>query len=215
MDYIWEDKLKYADMHGIVNANNKTESQQHSNNNRHIENSHEELILINSQPVGISSTLKHLQSTLDTAISATVYETRSSAGDNRTLAEKLSRMGHDIRKTRDGIFTHRKDMDALITDLEMLSVLLKRHGGGGGGSVGTSDQLKERNASDGSAGSEAPVQRQAKFEHASVIDEKEEEDESGFTEQEEAVGSGVRSGDEEESLGAGNNDNSGESNLRE
>ena len=100
-------------------------------------------------------------------------------------------------------------MDTLVTDLEMLGVLLKRHGGGGGG---TAEQRKERSTSDVSAGREAPVQRQMIFEHASVVDEKEEGNDGGFDEQTE-TGSGARAVDREKELGTGNED-TGKSSLQ-
>ena len=73
--------------------------------------------------------LKQLTVYLNAAVDAATFEMKYSAGDNRSLAEKLTRMAQDIDASRERVFKQRAEMDVLMTDLEMLVVLLKRHGG--------------------------------------------------------------------------------------
>ncbi|KAG8532502.1 uncharacterized protein KY384_002379 [Bacidia gigantensis] len=104
MDYIWHDKLKFIERNCSGHGDRTAPR----------------------------SLVKRICGGLNDAIEATVYETHQSKGDGTTLAEKLTRMARDVDNSRDMAFRERKQMDALVTDLEMLHVLLKRHVGGGG-----------------------------------------------------------------------------------
>ena len=73
--------------------------------------------------------LKDLSHHLNTAVDATVHALKRSDGDNRTLAEKLSRFAQDIEGSRERVFKRREEAGVLMTELEMLAVLLKRHRG--------------------------------------------------------------------------------------
>ena len=91
-------------------------------------------------------------------------------------------------------------MDVFVTDLEMLHVLLKRHGGG---------DCETRGARGKDGGVRATTQRTVSYERASVVDEQAEREEESLT-------SGEDSGfHEDEGLGARGGGGSDEGSFRE
>ncbi|KAL9127634.1 MAG: hypothetical protein Q9217_003525 [Psora testacea] len=116
LDYIWQDKLRNANANVSKGQGSKaygdgTTSQR------------------GPPDIGIIDTVKELRHWLDQAISAAANEMHRSAGDNRSLAEKLNRSFADINNSLKGVWKTIKETDILITELEMLRVLLKRYGG--------------------------------------------------------------------------------------
>ena len=160
LNYIWQDKLR-RDTNFISHEN------QYNDNvdpNR-----------VPSQ--GVHNMLKQLNTYLNAAVDATIYETSRSAGDNRTLAEKLTRMAGDIEGSRGKVTKNRQELDVLMTDLEMLQVLLKRHGAessssnnGGGSNVGKGGRIRML------------PRRGSSYEQPSVVDEGEDEEGGSVTE---------------------------------
>ena len=102
---------------------------QSRNENRNDKNTHAPYEDTHVTPKDTYTILKHLSHHLNTAVDATVHALKRSDGDNRTLAEKLSRFARDIEGSRERVFKKRGEAAVLMTELEMLAVLLKRHGG--------------------------------------------------------------------------------------
>ena len=107
--------------------------------------------------------LKRLSHALDTAVDATVHALKRSGADNRSLAEKLARLAKDIEGSRERVFKKRGEVEVLMTELEMLGVLLRRcgHGhevgadegvGGGGSNMGGGAGYTEEARNEGGGG---------------------------------------------------------------
>ena len=168
MDFIWHDKLEHADRNGVDHGIDPRLII--SGNYDGVRSSSQRQVVLVNQSRGVITTLKQLHTALNTAVDATVYETTHSAGDSLSFVEKLHRMAEDIDKSCERIFKRRKDMDVFVTDLEMLHVLLKRHGGNG----------ESRGDSDRGEGVGVAPRRTGNYEHATVDDEQDERSEAGF-----------------------------------
>ena len=154
MDYIWQDKLRCT-----YDINSREQ--------RSSEGNHGITLQRPSANIETHATVMELRRWLDESISASANEMQRSAGDNRSLAEKLIRSFTDIENSLKQIQKKRKEADTLITELEMLRVLLKRHDGGG--------ISQSRNNAD----VRSTLRRGSSYEHARVDDEEDEvEDQS-------------------------------------
>ena len=147
LDYVWEDKLNFVE----DRRKREAKSQQSGNGDT-------TQFAGGKDAGGVRAITKKLRLWLDEAIKATADETKRSAGDNRSLVEKLSNSARDIENSLKHIWNKRKEMDALITDLEILCVLLKRHGGIDGDSGLGGKGRNER----------VPLSRGNSYEHARV-----------------------------------------------
>ena len=149
LDYIWQDKIKYTEDQ-IVAMKTKAGNDKFAQQGQ-------------QTSIGLRAIVEHLRMWLDEAIKATADETHSSAGDNRSLAEKLNNSARDIESSLKHLWKTRKDIDTLITDLEILCVLLRRHGGGVGDPGSPDVDVKRGTPS-----------RSTSYEHAHVEDDEDE-----------------------------------------
>ncbi|KAL9098308.1 MAG: hypothetical protein Q9163_006012 [Psora crenata] len=145
LDYIWQDKL------ASVEEDNTEDPVSEGRGGSIITPRH-------PPDTGVRVTIKDLRHCLDEAISATANEMQRSAADNRSLAEKLNRSYADINNSLKDIWKRRKEAEILITELELLHVLLKRHGGG------------KRSDQRDNSGSRCPRGRSSSYKHMHVGD---------------------------------------------
>ena len=149
LNYIWQDKVRFdrslttttnpLSHHPPSHASPQPSDHQDPQEGGHTEKGDD-----------AHAVLKRLSHALNIAVDSTVHALKRSDGDNRSLAEKLARLARDIEGSRERVFKKRGEVEVLMTELEMLAVLLRRHGAdvddhpaGGDGAISSASYAEE------------------------------------------------------------------------